>query len=258
MNHFRSRTLVRDFLIAAAIIAQSTGVTVPGSITFHEDAATPVAFRTRPPDKPSQIRVILARPNDGELLAKVNVGLLPFETLPGATVGDDGRFTIEGLTPGTYFVHAAFVVQPWKLSSAIYDGRDIAESGLTVVDGRVTPGDLKLSFSDRPPTILGEVQLADGRPATSCSVVIFPQNQVLRAVAGSRLRITSCRPDGKYTMPDLLPGHYFLAATVDMLAGRLQLMSEENMAYLEQISRSALKIAPADGQRLLQNLVVSK
>src|SRR5262245_36307067 len=112
-------------MFAVVLFVQATGASITGSLAFQGDAA-------KPPANLSRAQVVLAKPDDGERFAQVAAGLLPFNTLPGANVGEDGKFVIDGVAPGTYFVNVAFIPQPWKLASAVYRGKNVAEEGLTV------------------------------------------------------------------------------------------------------------------------------
>jgi hypothetical protein len=231
---------------AIVLLVQVTGASIAGSLVFNGDVA-------KPPANLSRARVVLAKPDDGERFAKVGAGLLPFTTLPGANVGEDGRFVIDGLVPGTYFINVAFIPQPWKLASAMYGGKDVAEEGLTIDEKVATPDSLTLTFSDRSTLVAGAVQVPDGSTPASCTVMAFPQNRFLWNIAGSRRKTVTAGPDGKYTIRDLPPGHYVMVAILN-----LEMANLKNPTYLDELSRSGVKITIGDGQRLMQNLLVTK
>jgi hypothetical protein len=231
---------------ATVLLVQATGASFAGSLVFNGDVA-------KPPANLSRARVVLAKPDDGDRLAKVGAGLLPFTTLPGANVGEDGTFVIDGVAPGTYFINVAFIPQPWKLASVMYGGKDVAEDGLTVDDKSARPDSLTLTFSDRSTLVAGAVLVPDGRTPASCTVMAFPQNRLLWSIAGPRRKTATAGPDGKYAIRDLPPGHYVLVAILD-----LELANLKNPDYMDELSRRGGKVTIGDGQRLVQNLLLVK
>jgi hypothetical protein len=236
---------MRRAALAVVMVVQSMGTSVPGTVAFRGE-------ELEPPANLSRIHIVLARPDDGDVLARMAVGQLPFTALPGATVADDGTFVIDELAPGTYFVSAMFVPRPWKLASVLYGGREIAEAGMTVERSPGTGG-LALTFSDRPTTISGVVRLAEGTAATSSTVVAFPQEPGLWRIAGLRLRTVSAGADGEYVLRDLPPGHYFVVPTAGVDRESLS-----SAGYLEQLSRTGVQVTLGDGQHVTQDLVLPK
>ena len=232
-------------ILAIVMTVQAIGARVPGSIVFNGETAKPPVNLTR-------IRIVLAKPDDGDVLSRTSVGLLPHTALAGAGVLEDGTFVVEDLAPGTYFVSAALVQRPWKLATVLYDGKDSSNTGLTIERG-AAPGRLVLTFSDRQTSVSGEVRDASGIPAPSSTVVIFPQNRLLWKIAGARVKMTQSGTNGTFMMNDLLPGHYLIASSA--AGGEPNL---KNVEYLEQLSRTAIKITLTDGQKLTQNLTLPK
>jgi hypothetical protein len=93
--------------------------------------------------------------------------------------------------------------------------------------------------------------------------ILYPQRQiparyhvVIFAADGNywtapSRRIRSIRPaaDGKYTLPALPPGDYLLSAVTDIEPGEWY-----DPVLLDQLSRSALKITLAEGEKKAQDL----
>ncbi len=170
-----------------------------------------------------------------------------------ALVDANGMFTIAGVTPGRYQVHAGIMAfgsagDIWQVKSAIVNGRETVDQPIelrTSVDGVV------VTLTDRMPSLSGVVRNASGQAAPDCHVVVFAKDRKFW-MPDSR-RLTSVRPgsDGTYVIRAVPAGEYFVTAVNDLENGEWF-----DPSVLEQLSTSALTITLADGEKKTQDLRV--
>lgn len=237
---------MRHLALAVTLSLQAVGASIVGTTSFEGGVADP-------PINVTGIRISLVRPTDGDVFRRASVGILPMDRLPGAFVGDRGQFSIDGLSPGTYFLTVAFLQRPWKLASAVLDGKSILDSGITVAEGTSQPMAVALTFSARPTLVRGEVRWPDGRRAVSCTVVAFPENRLRWLIPGARLQTSVCDPGGRYAIQDMLPGRYSIAAVVDMRREDLG-----DIGFFSRISKESVSVVLGDGQHLTHDLQIVK
>ena len=143
----------------------------------------------------------------------------------GETVGraeTDGRFTIPGVVPGSYWLTAtapgSTAASGWALTSVLVGGREVLDGAIDVgTDADVS--DVVVKFSDRPSGVEGTLHTAAGTPASDYFVVVFSKDQTFWR-PGSR-RIAMARPNsaGAFTVRNLPPGDYLIAALTDVEEG---------------------------------------
>ncbi len=172
-------------------------------------------------------------------------------SVPGTQVEADGRFTITGVGPYTYLLAVnapAEISKVWGLRSAMLNGRDLLDAPFEVRAGADFSG-LEITFSDRRTEVTGRLQSAEGQPAPDYFVVALPADPALR-VAGSR-RIQSTRPasDGAFSIANLPPGEYLLAALTD-----LEPLDLRDRVFLDQLAAGGIAITLADGEKKTQDL----
>lgn len=218
------------------LLALQPGLTVSGTIRFEATTLTA-------PEDLSRIRVTLA---GSQSQGEVRLGAAP------AQVNADGRFAITGVTPARYRVQAsvpsASGTPEWYLKSAQVDGRDVLDTALDLQSTRA-PGEIVLTFTDRPTILSGTVQDAAGRPAPDYHIIAFTTDRTMWGPQSRR--IASIRPsaDGRYTFRAIPPGEYFVAAVDDVEQDEWF-----DPAFLQALVEASIKVTIAEGEQKTQDL----
>jgi uncharacterized protein (DUF2141 family) len=165
----------------------------------------------------------------------------------------DGTFDVRGLTPGTYRVAVsstpATILTGFALRSATTgDGRDVADTTLTIAPGRSLDG-LTIRMTDRHTELGGALVTPAGRPATDYFVIALPDDRSLWMQNARRIRSTRPATDGKFSFVDLPPGNYLLAAVDDLDPQDLT-----DQKFLETVAGASIKLTLAEGEKKRQDL----
>lgn len=229
------------------------GMTVSGRLAFD-------GTKLLAPTDFSRVRV---------MLTAVGTQDTEFGGLPSATVDASGRFTIIGVPPGRYSLRgtapagtggpgvgaggalAAGGSGNWILQSSIAGGRDTLDFPLEI-GPNVNITDAVLTFADRSTELTGLLQDARGAATSDYSIIVFPTDSQYW-VPQSR-RIQSVRPgtDGRYTVRNLPPGDYAIAAVTDVEPGEWF-----NPEFLKELIAASMRISLADGDRKTQDIRLS-
>jgi len=178
-------------------------------------------------------------------------------TLPPVEIGADGAFTIEGVGPGSYLLSVAApgpAASPaWMITSVTAAGQDLIAMPLDMSPGVPVSG-IVVTLTDRVTELSGVLQDAGGRPAPDYFVVAFPADRRLWTLGEDRLR-PPARPssDGRYRIPALLPGEYYLAALTEM-----QPDDHLDPTFLELLLPSAIRVTIAAGEKKVQDIRLKK
>ena len=201
-------------------------------------------------------------------LTRVRVGFSPLTndglafSVPQRPSSGTGTFVVSGITPGRYrpmtsIVNAApppgtpitpSAQSPWRLKSALWQGRDLLDVPLEVHPDENISG-VTLVFSDVQTEISGSLTTGAGMPALGYVVVIFTTDASLWPTNSRRVRQTNPQPDGTYKITGLPAGTYYLGAVTDVDSGDLA-----DPSFLEQLAAASLKITLTDGGKVVQNL----
>ena len=226
------------------VLTLQPGLTITGKLEFK-------GSRIEAPSDFSRVRVSLApapTPGGGGLMIGV----------PSAQVGDTGRFTISGVTPGRYLVSASVPTPAgagpglsWSLQSAVFKGRDVLDFALDVTPGDEISGGV-LTFSDATQQVSGTLQDQGGRPAPDYTIIVFAADKRFWVPQARRIRTTRPGTDGRFTVTNLPAGDYRLAAVVDIATGEAN-----DPAFLEQLIPASVPITLAEGDRKVQDLRIA-
>jgi hypothetical protein len=220
------------------------GMKLTGRVAF-EAATLPV------PTDFSRINVRLsAAPTASGVAVSVNI--------PSAIVGADGTFTLEGLSPGRYFMSAsAPAVAPgttgqWLLKSARVGDVDAADRPFDVVPNKDL-SNIVLTFTDRISELTGTLLDGANRPTAAMSVILFGTDRSMWSQRSRRLRFpVRTGADGRFRFASVLPGEYFLAVLTDYEPGDLY-----KPEFLEQVAAASMKITIAEGEKKVQDLKIA-
>jgi uncharacterized protein (DUF2141 family) len=181
-------------------------LTVSGRIVFDGTMA--------PPDV-TAVRLNLAYANGlgSGRAGMTNLGNIP---VPPAAIDADGQFSISGVVPETFRI-ATTVPGPagWWLRSAMVGKEDVLDVPLVIGASGNIAG-VVLTFSDRHTTLTGTLQTPSGQPAPAYSIVVFPADRSLWRPLARRIQSARTGTDGTWTMKDLPPGDYLVAALRDL------------------------------------------
>jgi hypothetical protein len=238
------------------------------------------------------IRGRAVRADNGEPLRRVRIRVEQVEaaragSFPSTLTDDQGRYELNGLTPGRYYLRATrggFVDvsygqrrpfergRPIEVSAGqVHESINFALPKGAVVAGRIlvhlegvdvtdTPIDFRngdvngvdVTLTSRLITLSGAVREPRGEIATDATVVVFADDETKW---GPRSRfVSTARPDqqGQFTVEGLPPGRYLAIAV-----GYVEPGEEQNPEMLEQWRRSATSVTLSEGETRVLNLTMS-
>jgi hypothetical protein len=193
--------------------------------------------------------VVTLQPTTG--LATVINGVLTGVAARQAAVGDDGRFTVNGLEPHDYEVRVTLppdlVGGGWTLASIRHQGRDLRDAPLTFADGSLDGVDIVLTTAVTE--LAGRFTSESGVAATDYYLVAFPDDRTLWHAASPRIRVMRPAADGAFSTRDLPPGVYRLAALIDVEDDE-----PRRREFLESIYDAGVRVVIEAGRRTMQEL----
>lgn len=212
-------------------VTANAGLRLSGRFEFEGDPARPRGAL--------QAVQIMIEPADGTAgnLAR------PVVAQPNAS----GEFTSPPLPGGRYYVRIANSPSGWMFKGATVEGRDVADTPLTVVSDT---SNVTIQFTDRWSGLSGRVQAS--RPAGDIAVIVFPAEMDTWGSSGQfprRLRIARIGAGGDEYAFNLPAGDYFVMAIPDEQAADWQ-----DPAFLEEASRDAVRVRIGEGERRVQDV----
>jgi hypothetical protein len=207
------------------------GRSISGIVTFEMD---------KPPD--------LSRARFTVTANMATTGPMPyFGQAPTAQVGPDGRFTLNGVVPGTYVLRAT-----GNIKSSMVNGQDTLDFPLEFTAEHDITG-VVVTLTDRMTELTGTITDEAGRPGFAYTIVAAAADPRYWT-PGSR-RIVTTRPDtsGRYTFRNLPPGDYLLAALTELEPGR-----QFDQELLRTLAGSSMRVTLGEGTKLTQSLRVGR
>ena len=215
-------------------VTANAGLRVSGRFEFEGDPARPRGSL--------QTVQIMIEPADGA------AGSLARPVVARANAS--GEFTSPPLPGGRYYVRIADSPSGWMFKAATVEGRDVTDTPLTVTSDT---SNVTIQFTDRWSGLGGRVQ-ADRGPAGDVAVIVFPTDIEAWGSSGQsprRLRMSRVGAGtGGYSF-NLPAGDYYVIAIPDEQAADWQ-----DVDFLEDASRDAIRVRIADGERKVQDVRV--
>ena len=220
--------------IEGLALSLQPGLSIGGRVTFESSQAAPPALPQLSVPSP----LVLARENGGWPMPAVAI--------------EDGRFLIRGITPGPYRMPVLprgvrVPIGNWWLKSLVAGGRDLLDAPINL-DRSID--DAVITFTDRVSEVGGTLRDAGGAAAPEFVVIAFPADRA-GWFLNSR-RIASVRPgrDGRWSISNLPPGEYRLAA------GDLEQGEWFDPAVLERLLPGATGLRVTGPERYTIDLVI--
>ena len=136
--------------------------------------------------------------------------------------------------------------------AATVEGRDVTDTPLTVT---ADTSNVTIQFTDRWSGLSGRVQ-ADRAPTGDVAVIVFPTDSDAWGSSGPsprRLRLSrATAATGEYSF-NLPAGDYYVIAVPDEQSADWQ-----DVAFLEEASRDAVRVRIAEGERKVQDVRVRR
>jgi hypothetical protein len=185
-------------LVAAEYAIYAGGVYVRGRATFEGGPA---------PGARSSPSLALG-PADADALIDDNGGIF-------APIAADGSFTLTGVPPGRYVMHAMTSSSDgWRLASAKVGELDIADVPLAV--DREDVGGVAVIMTMSRGLLRGRVTWKTGDPANGVDVIAFPTEEKYRVRDSRRVATAHTTIAGEYEIAELPPGTYGIAVADDV------------------------------------------
>lgn len=183
---------------ALSVSARTTGAAVLEGISVGARTAD-VAVQLDEPDE-AQPGTLFGTVKDdaGHALPGATVEIVSGPSTGSAVTGDGGRYEIGSLAAGTYTLRA---------SAEGYWGNTWDQ--VLLAAGHEVRVDFALHRQEEPPrfgSIAGQVTDGEGQPLAGAHVVVLE---------GPRFRSVETNEEGRYTLPELLPGGYLIQASKD-------------------------------------------
>ena len=166
-----------------------------------------------------------------------------------ATARADGTFTIEGLNGPRRF-HLMHAPDGWSLKSIRTNGRDITDEALTFGTADDSLTDVEVVLTNRPASIAGNVADAQGRSVDDYTAIVFATARDRWYPQSRYAAFRRPNADGAFTVPNLPPGEYYVAAVDRLQAGTNgdPYGDMQDPSFLESLVPRATRIALTEGQ----------
>ena len=192
-----------------------TGLTISGRITYTGSE------RRNPRAAQFQLPLVLA--------------MRGIEFAPAVRIEADGRFSVEGVMPGTYRLQRVEGLRSpldrmW-LKSVIVNGRDILDAPIEL---RQSAEDAVVTWSDRVSEISGVVTDSRGTVQPGQTVVLFATDRSSWFFNSRRIAAGRTNAQGRYRIVNLPAGEYYAVAASDLDEG-----DWFDPVVLEQLARRA-------------------
>jgi hypothetical protein len=171
----------------------------------------------------------------------------------GVNPAADGTFTLTGVAPGPYFLGASTPTAPpgWALRSAMVGGIDALDVPFEVRSNQSIDG-VVVTFTDRPTELSGSLQAANGTPAPDFTIVVFAADQRFWTPHTRRSVVTRPATTGRYTIRNLPPGEYYVAAVTDIAEGDWY-----DPALLERLMPASTRVTIGEGEHRTLDLKIA-
>jgi hypothetical protein len=133
-----------------------------------------------------------------------------FPAGPGATAGDDGRFTLKGVFPGRYRMLIDDMPEGAYLKSVRLGGQEADETGMEIGGA----GELEIALSNSGAEVEGVVLGPEEKPAAGVIVALIPASG-----RESHYRTMPADHDGTFRIKGVAPGIYIVLAWEDIEPG---------------------------------------
>jgi len=213
------------------------GTTVSGRIAFEGTKAPPTDF--------SRVRITVS-PADNEGPSRI-VG-----SPSAGRVDASGKFTVTNVVPGRYRLSASGAGSGWFTESTIVDGQDSLDFPFEVKGPQAVTGAV-ITFADRQTELSGTITDQQGQPAPGFTLIVFSSEERFWTPQSRRIRTTRPATDGKFTLTNLPPGDYRLAAVEDIEPG-----SWFDPEVLRQFDAASVRVMLSPGEKKVQNVRVAR
>jgi protocatechuate 3,4-dioxygenase beta subunit len=225
---------VGDAPLDGVALSLREGYKISGRVEFNGSA------ERVPPARMAQIPISV-EPADGRQRTNFQ---------PPGRVAPDGTFTVTGLLPGHYLVRIGGAPGGWMTQSVMLGGVDISDNPVEL-EKDVTG--VLVTFTDRISDLRVSVRglKDDGEPA---AIIVFPSDSAAWKRFGfnpRRMRLVRAIRPGPYSIGTMPAGDYYVVAVPD------EYSTEWNdPAYLEVLTRVAMRISIGDGEKKVQEVDV--
>jgi protocatechuate 3,4-dioxygenase beta subunit len=221
---------------ADVTLTMRPGVSVSGRLRFDGSASVPADLS-----------------NVSINLSPVAVGRAPTLGVPPIAAQADGTFRFTGVAPGRYRltsqVPGSTPTSGWHQRRGVVNGQDSLDVPFEVRSADVA--DAVIVFTDRPASLSGRVQDGSGQPAPEYFIIAFAVDRTFWTPRSRRIQAVRPGRDGRFQMPNLPPGDYFIAAVTDVETGQWY-----DPAYLQELAAAATKISIGEGEQRVQDFKI--
>jgi hypothetical protein len=215
--------------IRGLTVQTSPGSMVSGRLSF-DGAALPT----------SRNIVVTALPADADLA--------PLDAnFARADIHDDGTFEMAGIS-GPRRLRLLQAPRGWGLARILVNGIDVTDAPLPFGAKNQSLADVEVVLTDRVTEVTGTVTDDRSRPVPDARVLVFATDRDLWYDRSRFVKITGSARDGRFTVRDLPPGSYYVAA-VDR--GRASEDNGEwmNPELLDTLIAGAPRMTLSEGQK---------
>lgn len=167
---------------------------------------------------------------------------------PQARVTPDGRFTLNGISPGRYTLRLSGGLE----KSAVVDGVDTLDFPLNfTAEHDIT--DAVITATDKLTELSGTLTDAAGKPAVEYTVVLAAADSRYWTPGSRRILVGRLGPDGRYTFRNMPAGDYLVAAAADLDNG-----GQYDPEFLKSLANASVHVVVAEGAKQTQDLRVAR